>query len=56
MIGQVGEARSRISPTGKVFVAGEYWDAESEEVIEQGEKVRVIALKGLKLKVSKEAK
>jgi len=56
MIGQVGEARSRISPTGKVFVAGEYWDAESEEVIEEGEKVRVIALKGLKLKVAKEAR
>ncbi|MDO8446408.1 MAG: nodulation protein NfeD [Deltaproteobacteria bacterium] len=56
MIGQIGEARSRISPTGKAFVAGEYWDAESEEVIEEGEKVKVIALKGLKIKVSKVAK
>lgn len=56
MIGQVGEARSRISPTGKVFVAGEYWDAESNDVIEEGEKVRVTALKGLKLMVSKEAR
>lgn len=56
MIGQVGEARSRIAPTGKVFAVGEYWDAESEEVIEEGEKVRVIALKGLKLKVAKEAR
>lgn len=54
MIGQVGEAKSRIAPEGKVFVAGEYWDAESEEVIEEGEKVRVTALKGLKLKVAKE--
>lgn len=53
MIGQVGEARSRIAPTGKVFVAGEYWDAESNDVIEEGEKVRVIALKGLKLIVSR---
>ncbi|MBI4746812.1 MAG: nodulation protein NfeD [Deltaproteobacteria bacterium] len=55
MIGEVGEARSRISPTGKVFVAGEYWDAESNDVIEEGEKVRVTALKGLKLKVTREA-
>jgi len=56
MIGQVGEAESRIAPEGKVFVAGEYWDAESDEIIEEGEKVRVTALKGLKLKVSKVAK
>jgi len=56
MIGQVGEAESRIAPEGKVFVAGEYWDAESDEIIEEGEKVRVTALKGLKLKVSKEPK
>lgn len=54
MVGQVGEARSRIAPTGKVFAVGAYWDAESDEVIEEGEKVKVIALNGLKIKVSKE--
>lgn len=56
MIGQTGEAKSRIAPDGKVFVAGEYWDAESDEVIEEGERVKVIVLKGMKLKVSKEAR
>lgn len=54
MIGRTGEAKSRIAPAGKVFVEGEYWDAESDEVIEEGERVKVIALKGMKLKVSKE--
>lgn len=53
MIGQTGEARSRIAPAGKVFVAGEYWDAESDEVIEEGEKIRVTSLEGLKVKVEK---
>lgn len=56
MIGQTGEARSRIAPDGKVFVAGEYWDAESDEVIEEGERVKVVALKGMKLKVLKEGR
>lgn len=56
MVGQTGEARSRIAPKGKVFIAGEYWDAESDEIIEEGEKVRVIAMEGLKIKVSKDAK
>lgn len=54
MIGQTGEAKSRIAPHGKVFVAGEYWDADSDEVIEEGEKIKVVALNGLNVKVSKE--
>lgn len=56
MVGKIGDAKSRIAPVGKVFVAGEYWDAESDEVIEEGERVRVIALEGMRLKVSKEAR
>ena len=56
MIGQTGEARSRIAPDGKVFVAGEYWDAESDDVIKEGERIKVVALKGMKLKVSRETR
>jgi membrane-bound serine protease (ClpP class) len=56
MIGQIGEAKSRIAPSGKVFVAGEYWNAESEDVIEEGEKIKVTAIEGMKLKVAREAK
>ena len=53
LIGMTGVATSRIAPRGKVFVHGEYWDAYSEEVIEDGEEVEVIGVKGLKIKVKK---
>ena len=53
MIGLVGAVVSRIAPNGKVFIHGEYWNAYSEEVIEEGEEVEVIGIKGLKIKVKK---
>jgi len=51
MIGQVGEAMTRLDPQGKVFVRGEIWNAFSEERIESGEKVQVVDIQGLNLKV-----
>jgi Nodulation efficiency protein NfeD len=53
MIGLAGVATSRIAPSGKVFVHGEYWNAESEEVIDEGAGVEVIGIKGLQVKVKK---
>jgi len=53
MIGLVGVVINRIAPRGKVFVHGEYWNAYSEEVVEEGEEVEVIEIKGLKIKVKK---
>jgi len=53
MIGLVGAVVSRIAPNGKVFIHGEYWNAYGEEVIEEGEEVEVIEIKGLKIKVKK---
>jgi membrane-bound serine protease (ClpP class) len=53
MIGLVGVVVSRIAPNGKVFIHGEYWNAYSEEVIDEGEEVEVIEIKGLKIKVKK---
>ncbi|MGQ9655342.1 MAG: NfeD family protein [Thermodesulfobacteriota bacterium] len=53
MIGQVGEAMTRLDPRGKVFVRGEIWNAMSDEVIESGEKVEVVEIQGLNLKVKK---
>jgi len=53
LIGMVGVAVSRIAPRGKVFVHGEYWNAYSKEVIEEGEEVEVIEVEGLKVKVKK---
>lgn len=54
LIGEMGVVYSRLDKKeGKVFVHGEYWNAESDEVLEVGEKVEVLQVKGLKLKVKK---
>ena len=54
MIGRVAVARSALGPEGQVQVDGEIWGAVSEGgVIPAGEKVRVTAVDGLSLKVSR---
>jgi membrane-bound serine protease (ClpP class) len=56
MIGETGTARTDLAPTGKVFVHGELWEAESDGPIREGERVRVVAVGGgLKIKVTKES-
>lgn len=55
MIGEVGTARTDLSPSGKVFVHGELWEAESNQPVRMGEKVIVVEVeKSLKIKVNKE--
>ncbi|MCS7112301.1 MAG: ATP-dependent Clp protease proteolytic subunit [Ignisphaera sp.] len=51
----IGRATERIEPgkRGLVFVEGEYWYAESEEVIEPGEEVIVLGRKDFTLIVKK---
>ena len=56
LIGQVGEARTELSPGGTVQVAGELWSAELEPgsgsgKVPVGQAVEVVGLKGLKLRV-----
>jgi membrane-bound serine protease (ClpP class) len=53
MIGEIGVAQTPISPEGKVFVHGEFWNAYADQPIEAGEKVRVLKTEGLTLKVEK---
>ncbi|MCX8053364.1 MAG: nodulation protein NfeD [Armatimonadetes bacterium] len=54
VVGLVGEARTDLNPTGKVFVDGSLWTATSVEGnILQGELVDVTEMSGLKLKVRK---
>jgi membrane-bound serine protease (ClpP class) len=48
---EIGEARTALAPRGKVFVHGEYWDAESPAPVQPGARVRVVAVEGLLLKV-----
>jgi membrane-bound serine protease (ClpP class) len=54
MAGELGTARTDLSPSGKVFVHGEIWEAEATEPVARGEKVKVIeVLDTLKVRVRK---
>jgi membrane-bound serine protease (ClpP class) len=53
LIGMHAEAKTDIGEDGQVFLRGEYWNAQSDERIAKGEKVTVVAVKGLRLKVKK---
>lgn len=53
LIDEIGIANTDIEKEGKVFIDGEYWDAWSDEPIKAGERVKVVEVVGLKLKVEK---
>ena len=49
MVGLVGETAGELSPTGRVFVHGEYWNAQSTIPVPANARVRVVGVEGLKL-------
>jgi membrane-bound serine protease (ClpP class) len=54
LVGKMGEVRQALAPGGMVQLGGELWSAETEgETIEVGQKVVVVAVEGLRLKVKK---
>jgi membrane-bound serine protease (ClpP class) len=53
LLGTTGVVKAKIDPQGKVFIHGEYWDAESDEMIPEETRVEVIAVKNTVLKVRK---
>jgi membrane-bound serine protease (ClpP class) len=53
LIGEVGIASTPIAPEGKVSIHGEFWNAVSDQNIEEGVKVQVIGVVNLRLKVKK---
>jgi len=56
LVGQTGIAKGAVNPDGQVQAAGELWSAElaeGSEEIRQGDRVQVVAVDGLKLKVKK---
>jgi membrane-bound serine protease (ClpP class) len=53
IVGEIGVAKTRLAPEGKIFVHGEWWNAYADEGIEPEEKVRVLKNEGLKLKVER---
>jgi membrane-bound serine protease (ClpP class) len=48
---EVGVARTDLTPGGKVYIRGEYWDAVCSITVPAGTPVRVTAMEGLTLKV-----
>lgn len=50
-IGEEAEAIEKIAPNGYVLYQGEYWQAESDEPIKNGERVIIVDKKGSVLKV-----
>ena len=55
MIGQVGVVRAGVENgrPAKIFVRGEIWLADADEPLQAGERVRVMSLEGLRLRVAK---
>ncbi len=54
LVGAMATARTDLSPTGKVFLKGEWWEAEADDApIEAGEQVRVTSVDGFRLRVSR---
>ena len=52
LVGQDGDARTPIDAKGgRVFLAGAHWNAFSDREIAEGKPIRVIAVKGMSLKV-----
>ena len=53
LVGQTGEAKTKILEEGSVQVAGELWTARSEKLIKAGSPIRVIRREGFVLIVEK---
>jgi membrane-bound serine protease (ClpP class) len=53
MIGLEGKAKTDIGIGGQVLLRGEFWNAWSDETVKAGEKVKVVAIEGLRVKVVK---
>lgn len=51
MIGKIGRSDTALTPEGRVFVRGEYWNARGDEEIAANERVVVTAVEGMRLRV-----
>jgi membrane-bound serine protease (ClpP class) len=51
MIGSLGTAATAFAPEGKVFVRGEYWTADADGEVSEGDAVEVTAVEGMRLRV-----
>ncbi len=53
LIGEIGIAVTPIAPEGKASIHGEFWNVFSDQPIERGDKVQVVEVVNLRLKVKK---
>jgi membrane-bound serine protease (ClpP class) len=54
LIGEIGAALTDLAPEGRVFVHGEYWQAEADAPIAKGSPIKVLKVYShLKLRVTK---
>lgn len=51
LVGEIGTARTPLSPEGKVFIHGELWDAVASGNVDAGQAVVVRRIDGLRLEV-----
>jgi len=56
MVGEIGVAETDLSPEGKIFVHGEYWNARASGSIARGSRVRVRAVDDMLLHVEAEGR
>ena len=55
LMGETGVVREKLSPTGRIFVHGEIWKAQADDEIDVGERVEVVSVDGMMLKVRRAA-
>jgi len=55
MVGEIGVAKTDVGAEGKVFVHGEWWNASADHPIPSGQRVRIVEIDGLNLKVEQAA-
>jgi membrane-bound serine protease (ClpP class) len=55
LLGLEGKAQTALEPEGMVFVRGEIWKAHAQEPVAPGERVEVVGVEGLELRVRKAA-
>lgn len=53
--GEIGEVRTPLAPRGTIWIHGEYWTAESDEEIAVGQKVRIVDVEHMVLRVRRGA-
>jgi membrane-bound serine protease (ClpP class) len=51
LVGEIGVVKKALAPEGKVYVHGELWNASARAPIQEGQRIRVVRVTGLKLEV-----